>query len=198
MKLYKPTKVTYVPHGIDPYIYRPIKEDDPGFLKFQKDLTISKEDYDFIVLYNNRNIRRKMPNDLLVAFKLMTNKLNKQQKDRTLLIYHTEPIDNHGTDLYASHQALCNECNVKFSTNKLSITQLNYLYNLADCTVGVSSAEGFGLATAESLMAGTPILINSIGGLQDQAGFVDEEGNEIEYSSDFPSNSCKRYTKHGK
>ena len=80
-----------------------------------------------------------------------------------------------------------------YSTQKVSAQELNYLYNVVDVTLGISSAEGFGLATAESLMAGTPILVNVTGGLQDQCGFVDSEGKLIEYSSDFPSNSCGRY-----
>ena len=33
------------------------------------------------------------------------------------------------------------------------------------------SNEGFGLGTCESLMAGTPIIVNVTGGLQDQCGF---------------------------
>jgi glycosyltransferase involved in cell wall biosynthesis len=35
----------------------------------------------------------------------------------------------------------------------------------------MASNEGFGLGTCESLMAGTPIIVNVTGGLQDQCGF---------------------------
>ena len=48
---------------------------------------------------------------------------------------------------------------------------MNWNYNIADCTINIANNEGFGLATAESVMAGTPIIINVTGGLQDQAGF---------------------------
>jgi glycosyltransferase involved in cell wall biosynthesis len=42
----------------------------------------------------------------------------------------------------------------------------------------MTSNEGFGLSTAESLMAGTPIIVNVTGGLQDQCGFsINENGN---------------------
>jgi len=37
-----------------------------------------------------------------------------------------------------------------------------------DCTINVSDAEGFGLATLESLSCGTPIIVNMTGGLQEQ------------------------------
>ena len=37
--------------------------------------------------------------------------------------------------------------------------------------MNMASNEGFGLGTCESLMAGTPIIVNVTGGLQDQCGF---------------------------
>jgi glycosyltransferase involved in cell wall biosynthesis len=67
---------------------------------------------------------------------------------------------------------------VAFSDKQIPREILNYLYNIADVTVNVSSNEGFGLATAESVMAGTPIIVNVTGGLQDQCGFaIIENGN---------------------
>ena len=38
-------------------------------------------------------------------------------------------------------------------------------------TINLASNEGFGLGTCESLMSGTPIIVNVTGGLQDQCGF---------------------------
>ena len=42
------------------------------------------------------------------------------------------------------------------------------MYNMAICTLNVADAEGFGLATLESLSCGTPIIVNMTGGLQEQ------------------------------
>jgi glycosyltransferase involved in cell wall biosynthesis len=39
---------------------------------------------------------------------------------------------------------------------------------MVDCTINISDAEGFGLATLESLSCGTPIIANMTGGLQEQ------------------------------
>ena len=39
---------------------------------------------------------------------------------------------------------------------------------MADVTVNISDAEGFGLATLESLSCETPIIVNMTGGLQEQ------------------------------
>ena len=60
---------------------------------------------------------------------------------------------------------------VYFSDRKLEPKHLNAMYNLADVTINMASNEGFGLGTCESLMAGTPIIVNVTGGLQDQCGF---------------------------
>jgi glycosyltransferase involved in cell wall biosynthesis len=55
-----------------------------------------------------------------------------------------------------------------FSKEKLPPKQMNMLYNLADCTICVSDAEGFGLSAMESLACGTPLISTLTGGLQEQ------------------------------
>ena len=42
---------------------------------------------------------------------------------------------------------------------------------MADVTINIASNEGWGLGTTESLMTGTPIILNVTGGMQDQCGF---------------------------
>ena len=64
--------------------------------------------------------------------------------------------------------------NIMFSTNKLTSQQLNYLYNVADAQILLSSAEGWGLSLTEALLTGTPIIANVTGGMQDQMRFEDE------------------------
>ena len=50
------------------------------------------------------------------------------------------------------------------------------MYNMVDCTINISDAEGFGLSTLESLSCGTPIIANMTGGLQEQ---VIHDGKEF-------------------
>ena len=57
---------------------------------------------------------------------------------------------------------------VLLSTAKVSPEELAVLYNTADFTINISDAEGFGLATLESLSCETPIIVNMTGGLQEQ------------------------------
>jgi len=159
-------QISYVPHGINPKVFKPLDEVSDDIKK----LMFGDKEYDFVLFYNNRNIRRKQPSDVIYSYKLFCDKLPKEQADKCLLLMHTAAVDENGTDLPAVIEALC-PYDVKFTGLKLEQDKLNELYNLVDCTINIANNEGFGLTTAESLMAGTPIIVNVTGGLQDQCGF---------------------------
>lgn len=159
--------VTYVPHGINTDIYKPATVPD----EFRKEILGNKE-YDFILYWSNRNIRRKQPSDVIYAFKLFCDAIGKENADKVCLLMHTQPVDENGTDLPAVIKAVAPDCNIVFSDKRRDAVQLNFLYNMADVTINIANNEGFGLTTAESIMAGTPIIVNVTGGLQDQCGFT--------------------------
>ena len=188
-------KVCYVPHGISTKYFYPIDSSDKELQDFKQKLFRDKQP-SYVVLYNNRNIRRKMTSDLILAFKLFLDKT--QDKDAVLLL-HTTPIDENGTDLYAVINALCPEYtdNIIFTHNKFDPRGMNLLYNSADVVVNIGSNEGWGLSSTEALMTGTPIINNVTGGLQDQMRFEDEKGNWIEFNEKFASNHTGRYKTHG-
>ena len=179
---YKPLEdwqISYVPHGINPNVFKPLKKADPELYK----QVHGDKKYDFILFYNNRNIRRKQPSDVIYSYKLFCDKLTKEQASKCLLLMHTNPIDENGTDLVTVKDHLCPDYDVKFNTTKLEQDKLNDLYNIVDCTINIANNEGFGLTTAESLMAGTPIIVNVTGGLQDQCGFPFDADEYIKYGS---------------
>jgi glycosyltransferase involved in cell wall biosynthesis len=179
---YKPLEdwqVSYVPHGINPDVFKPldtISEDVTKYIQGDKK-------YDFILFYNNRNIRRKQPSDVIYSFKLFCDMLPKEKSEKCLLLMHTNPIDENGTDLIVVKDDLCPDYDVKFTNTKLEQDKLNELYNVVDCTINIANNEGFGLTTAESLMSGTPIIVNVTGGLQDQCGFDFTEDDYISIGS---------------
>jgi len=166
---------TYIPHGIPEDKFYPINELDVekwhNLQEFKKQMLHGKE-YDFVIFWNNRNIRRKVPSDVIMAYKTFCDVLPKEQSDKCLLIMHTAPIDQNGTDLPEVVRNVCPDNDVIFSHKKLEDEQLNFLYNIADVQVNIASNEGFGLGTAEAVMAGTPIVVNVTGGMQDQCGFA--------------------------
>ena len=95
--------------------------------------------------------------------------MDKVGHDNACLIMHTDPRDPHGQDLEAIiHELGLEKGQVLLSTQKYPPEHLAAIYNMADCTINISDAEGFGLATLESLSCGTPIIVNMTGGLQEQ------------------------------
>jgi len=74
---------------------------------------------------------------------------------------------------------------------------LNAMYNVADVVVNIGSNEGWGLSSTEAILSGTPIINNVTGGLQDQCGFVDENGEWIRFDGEFATNHTGKYKLHG-
>ena len=82
---------------------------------------------------------------------------------------HTDPTDVHGQDLIAIMDNVgATDGRILISDQKVPPDALAQMYNISDCTLNISDAEGFGLATLESLSSGVPIIVNMTGGLQEQ------------------------------
>jgi len=193
--------IKYVPHGIDQKMFHPILKDNPDYSKYIdfKSNLFNKKDIDFTVFFNSRNIHRKRPADSILAYKIFCDLIGKEKAKKCAFLMKTEIKSDHGTDLRAVKEALTDPeyVNIYFSTDKLAPEQMNLLYNVADVTVLPSSNEGWGLSLTESMMAGTMIIPNVTGGMQDQCRFVDEKGDWIDFSPDFPSNHRGTYKEHG-
>jgi glycosyltransferase involved in cell wall biosynthesis len=191
--------IKYVPHGINAKYFYPLDKTTEDFKSFKQQV-LGDNQFDFITFHNARNLRRKSTSDLILAFKTFLDTLPKQQADKCALIMHTDAIDDNGTDLPKVIEMLMgnNQKNIFISNQKITQSQLNSYYNLADITALISSNEGWGLSLTESMMAGTPILANVTGGMQDQMRFEDADGNWIKFTESFGSNHLGKYKKHGK
>ncbi len=156
------TDSSYLPHAVDSEVFKPLPEENITALKENSNLNDNK----FTIFWNNRNARRKQSGSLIFWFAKFLDKVG---KDKARLIMHTEPKDPNGPDLVAQINKLgLTNGEVQFSKEKIIPSQLAAIYNIADVTVNISDAEGFGLATLESLSCGTPIIVNMTGGLQEQ------------------------------
>ena len=161
---------TRITHAVDADIFK--KRDISEWIHLRNN---AKSEGKFVFFWNNRNARRKQSGTLIWWFNEFLDKVG---RDKACLIMHTEPKDPHGQDLEAIMRELkLDNGEVLLSTTKMPPEQLSLLYNLADCTINISDAEGFGLATLESLSCETPIIVNMTGGLQEQVS--DEEGNML-------------------
>ena len=179
-KPHKDWQVSYVPHGINPNEYQPTNVNKPF-----RDEILKGGDYDYVFFWSNRNIRRKQPSDVIMAFKEFCDRIGEEKASKVALVMHTQPTDQNGTDLPKVHETLAPECNIIFSDKRRTTAELNLLYNMADCTINIAGNEGFGLTTAESVMAGTPIIVNVTGGLQDQCGFRFKDSGELLTAEDY-------------
>jgi glycosyltransferase involved in cell wall biosynthesis len=201
----KEKTITYLPHGVDHInkFYPITSEDVEGteLMNKVKNETLGNLDLDFMVFYNARNLRRKMTSDVLLAYNHFLQKLTPEEREGCRIVLHTAPVDQNGTDLPQVIKDVVPEVKAIFSNTRVDADILNALYNLADVTINLASNEGFGLGTCESIMAGTPILVNVTGGMQDQCGFMDDEGNllhpDTHYTKEWGSNHDGRYKRHG-
>lgn len=156
----------YVPHAVNSSVFRPL---EPKTVSEFASNVLAEDDIwqdKTTFFWNNRNARRKMSGTLIYWFKEFLDEVG---HDKARLIMHTDAKDPNGQDLFAIITNLgLVEGQIYLSQNKVPPEHLALYYNMADCTVNIADAEGFGLATLESLSCGTPIIANMTGGLQEQ------------------------------
>jgi len=188
----------YIPHGINNKVFYPIEKTNKDLLDFRKKIFGGKE-YDFVLFFNSRNIRRKSIPDTLLAFKLFLDKLPKDKANKCAFLLHTELVSEAGTDLIAVKELLFGDSynNIYFSHDKIDHASLNKMYNIADATILLSSAEGWGLSLTEALVTSTPIIANVTGGMQDQMRFEYPKNTWFEPTSELPSNNRGTIKTHG-
>ena len=120
--------IEYVPHGINTNHFFPIKEDHESYDKLVefKKAVLQDKDIDFVLFYNSRNIRRKSTADTILAYRLFCDKIGKENAKRCAFILHTDPKDQHGTDLKAVREAFCDPeyVNVFFSSDKIPVASV--------------------------------------------------------------------------
>ena len=194
--------LTYVPHGINEKHFYPINEfmkEDWQKLQDKKQKIFGKDQPEFVIFYNARNIRRKCTSDLIAAYAVFCDRIGKNSAKKCALLLHTQVRDENGTDLEVVRNLVCDPeyQKVYFSDERLNVDQMNILYNMADATALISSNEGWGLSLTESMMAGRMIIANVTGGMQDQVRFVDDKGKWFTPSKDIPSNHFGKYKEHG-
>ena len=190
--------IKYVPHGLNHEIFKPLDKNDSKLLEFKKNLFKGKE-YDFALLFNSRNIRRKQIPDTMLAYRHFIDKLPIEQAKKCVLVLHIERVSEHGTDLEAVIELLLNgdQYNVIFTDARFDPSQMNMLYNSTNCQILLTSNEGWGLSLTEAILAGNLIIANVTGGMQDQMGFKDENGEWFTPSPEIPSNHRGTYKKQG-
>ena len=153
----------YIPHAVPSETFKPFPDEVVQQLRADN---FGPDKDKFLCFWNNRNARRKQSGTLIYWWKKFLDKVG---HDKAKLIMHTDVRDPYGQNLQAIIESVgLTNGEVLFSQNKVDTKAMAAFYNMADCTVNISDAEGFGLATLESLSCETPIVVTMTGGLQEQ------------------------------
>ena len=175
-----PGRANFVPHAVPKEIFYKMSDNE---IAKQKAAVLGDDRVDhFTAFWVNRNAKRKRPADLLWAWSIFLQNLQKNHghKNATLLM-HTDPEDPEGPNLYAILEMLDIKENVVFSVDRIEFEKMNVLHNISDFTINVSYAEGFGLSTLEAMMCAKPIIAAHTGGQKRQV--VDHrDGTENGYA----------------
>jgi len=136
--------IKYIPHGLNHEVFKPLDKTDEGLIAFKKTLFKDKE-YDFALLFNSRNIRRKQIPDTILAYRHFIDKLPIEKAKKCCLVLHTERLSEHGTDLEAVIELLANDeqYNIIFTDSRFDPIQMNWLYNSTDAQILLTSNEGW-------------------------------------------------------
>ena len=157
---------SYVPHAVDSNIFNILEDDE---IRKQLREKYFGSDDKFVIMWNNRNAKRKQTGTLIHWYGSFLDQLSEEDAKKCVLLLHTDPNDPYGQDVNAILSDFnLNNGQVLVSSEKVPPSNLAAMYNICDVTVNISDAEGFGLGTLESLSCGTPIIVNMTGGLQEQ------------------------------
>ena len=130
-------KVSYIPHTVPNEIFTQLTDKE---ILFHKEKILGSHKDNFICTWVNRNIRRKRPADVLKAWQMFLFELEDKTKNKNaVLIMHTDPYDNAGTNLIEVAKNLKILENVRFSDQEASFDKINILYNISDIVLNISS-----------------------------------------------------------
>ena len=159
LKFFPPSKIDYIPHGIDTETFRPLKNRDEIREKLEEEYGIPKDAVLYLNVGANVGPRKELPL-LMHTFKRFV-----EEGYEAYLFIHTNAYQQfpRGYDLLQWREMLRMEKYIHFPKynpiiHPASERELAELYNVADVYVSNSVAEGFGLPIAEALACGTPVI----------------------------------------
>jgi len=158
-------RMKYIPHALPDQLFKPLPSEDVE--KFKQQHYGPHANKKFIVMWNNRNARRKQTGDVIGAFAKFAKRVG---VENVALFMHTAPDDPEGQNITAVAEKYGVDNNLIISQDRVPPEALNSFYNVADVVINIASNEGFGLGTLEAMFSGTPIIVHMTGGLQYQMG----------------------------
>lgn len=132
-----PEKTNFIPHAVPQEIFHPLSP--TVVADFKKRLLPPDRQDHFVSFWINRNAKRKRSNDLLEAWKLFMDMLEKKHGHRkATLLMHTDPFDQAGSNLVATSEMLGIQNDVIFSKDRILFEDVAVMHNISDVVVNIS------------------------------------------------------------
>ena len=161
-----PKRTNFIPHALPQELFYPMPDEE---IKKHREISLGHNKDCFVGFWVNRNARRKMPGDLLDAWRIFLDRVKKEEgKANAILLMHTDPFDAEGPNLVKITENFNIENHVIFSPDRVGFDKMNILHNMSDFCINIACNEGFGLGTLEAMQTGTPIIALKTGGLTRQ------------------------------
>ena len=146
---------TYIPHGVDCDLFRPLPEEERRRLKFK----VWRDPDKFVVGTVARNQGRKMLDRTIKTFALFC-----KDKPNAVLFLHTDPYDQAAPfDLNELIKLYHLENRVVYTGtsfhNPFTYKEMNDVYNTFDIFILTTSGEGFGIPIIEAMACGIPQIV---------------------------------------
>ena len=158
-RFFHPSRIAYIPHGIDTKTFRPLNEGRSGRTRLPALGTVPEDCFLFVSTQANVGERKHIPL-LLKTFKRFA-----ESHPDAHFYMHTNALSEvpYGFDIPALVEQLGLAGRVhwpKFNpiVEPATDEQLNNLYNLGDVYLSNSAGEGFGLPVLEAMAAGLPVI----------------------------------------
>lgn len=180
MAVKSPVPVLVMPHAVE-------FESPAGASRGQ--FGLPPDDFLFLVIYDiNSSQRRKNPQAAIEAFRAAF-----PSAQGVKLIVKTHGAEKNPDDFRALQESLGNSPDIILINRTLSRGELRALQSLCDCFVSLHRSEGFGLALAECMYLGKPVIATNWSG---NLEFMDErDACMVNYRLVEITESCGPYKK---
>jgi len=160
LKWFPPSKVAYIPHGIDTVTYKPCSERENR--RVREELKIPEDAFMTMVTAANVGERKQLPYQMLVFKKF----LEKHPDSYMFMFTNMSMPYPHGYDLKTFARMLGIAEHIRYPAvdpiiEPYTEEHMALLYGASDLYWSLTLGEGFGLGTIESMACGTPVAITN-------------------------------------
>jgi glycosyltransferase involved in cell wall biosynthesis len=158
-----PTRVTVIPHGVDPLLFHPIFPAERAEMRARKNWN------GFFFLTLGAMTANKRMDKLLKAFAMVARKYPQVRLVAKGLgaLYPSKDLFTAQTSSLSPEEAALVQPRLVFLDNTLTFADMARLYQMADAYVSPYAAEGFNMPVLEAAASGLPVICTRGGATDD-------------------------------